>query len=262
NIGFRQQVLSAANSLAGSIRNAYTQLTTTQNLADQDVKATVDQINALSNQIAALNTQVAQAEGLGHDSTQYRDQRQVLLQQLGQLANVTYVEDNQKMVSVDLGGRTIVAGNTAKTLSAAPPAGGGPFYQLFLNGDNITSNITSGKLNGLLQVRDVNIPSYLQNLDTLASTIISQVNSLHTQGFDPNRAAGGNFFTPTAAGASAAQTMSVAITDPARIAAARVLPASGPPGDNQLARDLAALATARPAALGSVSFSEYYGNLV
>lgn len=253
----RQQVLSAGNNLAGSIRSAYTQLTATQNTANQDVKATVNQINSLTSQIAALNTRVAQEEAAGHDSGRYRDERQLLLGQLGQLVNINVVEDSGRMVNVDLGGRSIVTGNTAATIGATVPATG-QFYQITLNGNDITNQVSNGKLYGLLQVRDVNIPSYLQSLDTLAGTLITQVNTLHTQGYDLNRAAGGNFFTPTAPGASAAQNIAVAITAPDRIAAARTLPPSGPPGDNQLARDLAGLANVRQAGLGSATFSDYF----
>ncbi|MBI1747858.1 MAG: flagellar hook-associated protein FlgK [Acidobacteria bacterium] len=262
SIATRQQVLIAGNNVAGSIRNSYAQMVTTQSIANQGIKTTIDQINGLTDQIAKLNTQVASVEALGQDSTRFRDQRQLLVGQLGQLANISYMENDARMVTVQINGRSLVENGNATALAATLPPSGSPNFTITMNGNNITSEVTSGKLGGLLQVRDVNIPGYLQTLDTMAGALITQVNTIHSGGFDLTRAVGGSFFTPPSVGASAAQTIAVAITDPARIAAATTLPPSGPPGDNSNARALANLATARISSLGSVTFSEYYGTLV
>jgi len=259
NTALRQQVLSAGNNLANSVRTVHSQLSATQTQANQDIRGTVDRVNALTEQVAALNVRVANAEAIGQDAAGFRDQRQVLLGELGQLVNINYLEDEVHMVSVHIGGRSIVEKNKSTALTAA--AVGGPNYAVSLNGVDIRSEITSGRLNGLFQVRDTYVPGYLQSLEAFASTLIAQVNAVHAGGTDLTGAGGGNFFTPTPAGASAAQTLSVAVTATDRIAAA----AAGQParsGDNTNARALAALATTRQAGLGSATFSDYYGSLV
>ena len=55
------------------------------------------------------------------------------------------------------------------------------------------TSLTSGKLNGLIGLRDTTIPGYQTSLDNLASTIITQTNALHTGGFDLAGNLGGAF---------------------------------------------------------------------
>ncbi len=47
---------------------------------------------------------------------------------------------------------------------------------------NITSKIQAGKLGAWLEMRDSSIPGYLDQMNTLARTLISEVNRLHSSG--------------------------------------------------------------------------------
>ena len=110
---------------------------------------------------------------------------------------------------------------------------------------DVTGEIAGGTLGGLLHVRDTLLPDYLNRLDTLASSVVSTVNGLHTAGFDVNGNPGVDFFTPSAqvAGTAAAMAVNPAIvSDTTLIAAAGVALA----GDNQNARAIADLANGNP----------------
>jgi flagellar hook-associated protein 1 FlgK len=125
---------------------------------------------------------------------------------------------------------------------AAPPQG---LSTLVLGNVDITAEVTSGRLGGLLLARDVMLPGYLQKLDNLAFSVGSKVNALHAAGFDLNGAAGGNVFSLPAAAAGAAATIALApalVADPSKIAAA----GRAAPGDNQTARAIAALVNGSP----------------
>jgi flagellar hook-associated protein 1 FlgK len=125
---------------------------------------------------------------------------------------------------------------------------------------DVTSTFNTGTLGGMLRARDTTIPGYLNTLDTLAATVVAQVNSVHSTGYDLNGAAAGNFFAPISgvAGASTAVTLSAAVAaDPAKIAAA----GSPNAGDNTVARALSNLRDAR--VIGGVStMAEGWGALV
>ena len=84
---------------------------------------------------------------------------------------------------------------------------------------NMTSEIQSGQLAGLIQVRDTTIPGVLSDLDTLAYNLASQFNSVHSAGYDLNGNNGGDFFVQPAAQAGAAASLAVNITNPSLIAA-------------------------------------------
>jgi flagellar hook-associated protein 1 FlgK len=125
----------------------------------------------------------------------------------------------------------------------------------------VTAGITGGRIGGLLELRDRTVPAYMARLDELAHGVATQINSLHATGFDLAGNAGGVFFEPPAAVAGAARTMALDATlagDPSLIAAAGT-PA---PGDNQVARSLAALRDARLMAGGSATFGDAWGQLV
>jgi len=128
---------------------------------------------------------------------------------------------------------------------------------------DITASLQSGKLGGLLYVRDTLIPSYQNQLDTLAENVITRVNATQTAGTDlqsPSTSPTLNLFNPVATTAGAAAAFSVNATvaaDPRDIAAGK----SGNPGDNANALDLAALQFQKFLAAGTETFSEAMGSI-
>jgi flagellar hook-associated protein 1 FlgK len=129
---------------------------------------------------------------------------------------------------------------------------------------DVTAEITGGRLGGLLQVRDVNIPDYLGRLDTLAAELVSEVNALHSAGFDLNGATGQTFFgystapVGTIGAARFIQLDPALAADASRVAAAGVAEA----GDNTTARALAALRDARVLDGNTATLSDGWSRLV
>ncbi len=58
----------------------------------------------------------------------------------------------------------------------------GAISGITLNGQDITSSITNGKLGGLIQLRDDTLPGEQDKLNQLASTLIDQVNTVSNAG--------------------------------------------------------------------------------
>ena len=80
-----------------------------------------------------------------------------------------------------------------------------------------TVTVSTGSVGAAVSLMDRSLPDYLSRLDAFASSLASTVNSQHAQGFDLSGSAGGSFFTGTTAA-----TLTVVITDPAKVAAAAV----------------------------------------
>ena len=127
---------------------------------------------------------------------------------------------------------------------------------VYANGRNITSNIVGGALGGQIQARDQAIPNVLAQLDTLAYSVETSVNTQSKAGFDANGNAGVNFFAQPAALAGAASTITVAIGDPKLVAAS----SDGSIGSNGNARALANLQN-QANVNGQTPFN-YYSNAV
>jgi flagellar hook-associated protein 1 FlgK len=128
---------------------------------------------------------------------------------------------------------------------------------VYSSGADITSQIHSGQLGGTLQARDQQIPAIQTQLDTLAAGLANAVNTVQVGGFDLNGSAGTNLFNPPpAGGAGAASSLSVALTNPALLAAS----SDGTPGSNGNAEAMYALST--QAVVNGQNPSDNYSNIV
>jgi flagellar hook-associated protein 1 FlgK len=254
----RDGVVQQGRLLARAFNDLSGRLAASQREADTQVRAGVDRINLLASRVSALNAEIAGA--IGTDVEGLRDQRELALEQLAELVDVSVIHREDGAVDVSIAnGRALVIGSSsyAVGVTSTPPAG---FAALSLGGVDITAGITRGRLAGALESRDALIPGYLARLDQLAYTVAQQVNALHQTGFDLNGNAGGAFFAPlaSATGAAAAIAMDAAVDQDPRLVAASL---TGAPGDNQVAQALANLRDARVMG-GSATFSEAWGQLV
>jgi flagellar hook-associated protein 1 FlgK len=229
NTSLRAGVLTAGQNVAQAFSSTASNLVSLQRNVDMSVTQSVSQINSLTSQIAQLNGEVTSATITGQNPGTFVDQRDQLINQLSGLIDVSEINaGNGSLTLTTTGGANLVVGNQGFQLtSQTEPATG--FQHVFSQGSDITSSINGGSLGGAIQVRDTTIPSILSSLDSLASNLENSINSVNQAGTDLNGAAGGNFFLPPPPGGTgAALQMSVAITDPAKIAASL----DGSTGDN------------------------------
>lgn len=256
SIPLRQGVLSAAGNLTNAFHAASSDLNQVQTGLDQTLTQNVSQVNQLTPQIANLSGQIDALQAQGGDTGTLVDQRTNLVNQLSSLIGLTVTNNASGNYTLSTqNGSLLVVGNQSFSLSTKLDPSTG-MQHIYSNGSDITSTITEGTLGGIIQARDTSIPSAQSSLDTLAYDLTQSFNTQHAAGFDLSGAAGGNFFTPLASVAGSAANFSVAITDPAKIAAS----SDGTPGSNGNAQLLAGLQT-QPI-IGGQNVTDYYANLV
>jgi flagellar hook-associated protein 1 FlgK len=255
DLSVRQGVLTAADNLATSFNTTANSLSQQQTSLDQSVVETVGQINQLTGQIAQLNGQVSDLENAGENAGSFVDQRQQAIDQLSSLVDVSVIPSNNTLTLTTANGTPLVLGQQSFTLQTQLNADG--LHDVYAQGVDITSSITSGQLGGTLQVRDQQIPALQTQLDTLAAGLANSVNGVQTAGYDLNGELGTNFFNPPpASGTGAAASLSVAITDPSLIAAS----SDGTSGSNGNAEAMYALNT-QPVIAGQTP-TDYYSGVV
>jgi flagellar hook-associated protein 1 FlgK len=231
----RADVLNTAAELTQSFHEMAGRLADAQRQADTRVRTTVEEINALVDQISSLNHSMGASGPEGRLPLQ--DQMSSLLRSLNNLVNVDVVERSDGGVDITVGsGRALVIGDETYRLEAVsqPPIG---WAAVQAGGMDITSELRGGRLVGAVEARDVNIPDYLTRLDTIAYELVNQVNTIHRAGFDQLGNTNQNFFTPLAAVAGAARLIEVdgaVEADSRLIAAAEVYEV----GDNGVAKRL------------------------
>jgi flagellar hook-associated protein 1 FlgK len=234
----RQGVLTAGSNLADAFNTAANVLTTQQAALNQPVTNDVRQINQLSQQIAALNPQVTTLEQTGQDGGTLEDQRDELIQQLSALTNVSITQTAEGPTVTTGNGTPLVMGSQSFTLSTTT-ASDGMTDVLNADGTDITSTLTGGDLGGNIQTRDQTIPALSNQLDTLANQFATAFNAAQAQGYDQNGVAGTNFFNIPSTVSGSAAAISMAITDPTKVAAS----SDGTAGSNGNLANLSAVQT-------------------
>lgn len=257
----RQQVISQGQALGSSFAEMVSRLRVAQTDADDRIRSTVDQINALAEQIATLNGSIVKAGNGGVGLESLQDQQAEAVKTLSGLINIHAMQREDGGLDVTFGsGRPLVIGPSGFSIeaTATPPLG---LSTLTSNGVNVEAEITSGALGGLLQVRDTAVPGYISRLDDIAYTLSTQVNALATAGYDLNGAAGLAFFTPLGSATGAASALAVNATvaaDPSKVVAAGVATA----GDNGVARLVSNLRDSKVMLGNTATLTDAWGRLV
>jgi flagellar hook-associated protein 1 len=253
SIALRQGVLTAASNLTSSFNNTASNLSSQRSNLDLNVVQSVQQVNTLTQQIAGLNGQITTLQNLGQQAGTFIDQRDVLINQLSGLIDVSEIKSDSGITLTTSNGTALVSGTRSFALTTQPGASG--VQHIFSQGNDITSTLSSGALGGLIEVRDQKIPGLLTSLDTLASGLSTAFNNANTTGFDLNGNIGGALFTPVV-GAGSAANIGVAVTDPALIAAS----SDGSAGSNGNLANFTAIQN--QTIIAGATPTTYYSNIV
>jgi flagellar hook-associated protein 1 len=255
SIATRQGILASASNLAAAFRNTSNRLSAQEKNIDLSVSQAVGQVNTLTAQIAGLNGEIASLENVGKDASAFTDRRDVLVTQLSGLMDVSQLKTESGITLTTSNGSALVVGDQSYAVTTQTNASG--LQDVFLQGSNITGQLNSGELGGLLSVRDQEIPVLLTSLDAFAAALADTFNQANAAGFDLNGNAGTDLFTaPPASGRGAAASMSVTITDPSLIAAS----SDGSAGSNG---NLVSFSSIHDQPLlGGATPSEYYATLI
>ena len=217
--GVRAALLQKATTVTDWLNNAASSLSAQASGMTTQIGVVVTQVNSTAARLAALNGSIAAVSTSGVAANELADQRSALATQLAQLVGGTVVTDDSGNVNVRMGGRELVSGSSAQSLTSVS-AGGTTVVRW--SSDGATASVPGGQLKALVDGVTTVVPQWMARLDQVASTMASQVNALQQSGYDLNGALG----TPLFSGTTAA-TISVAITDPKLIAASAVAPTAG-----------------------------------
>lgn len=246
----RQSVLQAASALVGSIRSLYNNWQNLNTQIQQRMSQTVSEANDLAVQIARLNEQIRAAQSNGAEASDLLDQRDRLMTRLSELvgARAHYTGDGGIMVFVD--GHTLVQDGASFPL---PNTIDVPNRDL--DSTPVDIRIQSGQLRGLMDAA-ANLQDYMNRLNLFTNALITEVNALHQTGYGLDNNTGYLFFDGTDASNIALHSD---ISDPQHIAASGL---PNTPGNNGIAQALVNLRNQPLAALGGVSLTQYYRDLV
>ena len=257
SVSERQVLVIKAQGLATQFNQVSDRLDGLRTSLNESLASDVDQANIALADIAKLNEQIISAElGTTGKANDLRDIRQKRIEDLAALVRVETTANANGSVDIAIDGVTLVAGPNVDDTLEAYDAGGGQFLVRTLTGGTAL-NIMSGSMQGTIDARDTELLSLQTDLDTLAGTLISEVNTVHSAGFGLSGTTGEDFFTGT--DASDIAMNGTLAGDPSMIQASGV---AGAVGDNSVIVQMAQLADKQNGALAGQTFLESYGQTV
>jgi flagellar hook-associated protein 1 FlgK len=260
NLSLRQTAVQSAQEVSGQFNQVSSQLSTVQSDLNGAVQSDVASGNQDLNSIATLNQQIVQAQASGGSADQLIDQREQTLESLAGLVNFSTTTQADGAVNINIGGVSMVSGGSvAASLQTYTDANGNQQVEAQNAGTNATTQLTltGGSIAGEITARDGALASLQNGLNTLASQLITQVNSVYSTGYDLNGNTGQSLFTGTDA-SSIGVNANVA-SDPTQFQAAGT---AGAAGDNTVVLALAQLGNQNIAGLANQTFSGSYAQTV
>lgn len=191
----RSTTLRQTQLLVEKFQNIQKQLDDAQINTHDKIGGSVDQINSLAKRIAELNTQLAS----GREIPELLDARDNALEELSEFINLQVIKTENGSINVSIGdGYPLVVGAQTNALQVRlgsltkdtqiEIASGAGFV-------DITRNLQSGSLGGLLKYQKEVIGQTSSLLGQMAIGLAEKFNAQHHLGMDMNNLLGKDFFT-------------------------------------------------------------------
>jgi len=179
----QEQVIWAAEGLAGQFRNLSGFLADTQHQIRLQAETMIQQVNSLAERIAQANVDIGASTTAGTTSNVVQDNRDQAINDLSELLRVDVTGDPTVagVRNVSVMGLLLVLNGKSVPLEAGITSDGrlGISAQ---GADSWVTDVPGGRIGALVELANQTVPEIRGKLDALASDIISAINRLHVQG--------------------------------------------------------------------------------
>jgi flagellar hook-associated protein 1 FlgK len=190
----RHAVLQRGETLIDGIHNRYEGLKEIREMLEQDITATVKQVNDLASEIAEVNRQIVKIEAMGDNPNDLLDRRDGLVEKLSNYVNVTVDKRDPDEFTVHTAGRVVVQGDKTHLFATEPNTQNEGYSDVIWQDSGEQAFFRGGKLAGLIELRDVDLREEIQKLDNMTINFIDRVNSIHREAYGLNGETGQDFF--------------------------------------------------------------------
>lgn len=206
SLSVRTLVRERAIALTTGIGNMASSMKDLQKDLNFEFEVSVNNLNNYASQIADLNQIIFETELTGGTANDVRDQRNLLLDKMSELADIDYYEDHNNKFHVSIGGHEIVSHVRADSLVLTEREEKNNYTDIeglvdIAWEDGSPFRAKAGRVKGILDVRDEiegddkGIPYYLDKLNSFMSTLTAEFNRIHSTGYDLHGETNIDFFT-------------------------------------------------------------------
>lgn len=208
-------LVQSAVTLTADIKSTRNNLRNLQDSVNSQLETSINEINSLGQRLADLNKQIGIIESeegnYANDLRDQRDELEITLSNLigfsvskGQISSDTTVDVNMTDSGTDyylnIAGSSFVDGSTFHPLVIDNSSNESSYYSIYSESQdgtryNLTEQLTGGKVGAMLDLRgrvidssvnggypqDGTIQKYIDDLDSLAQTIITDTNNIYAQ---------------------------------------------------------------------------------
>lgn len=210
SLPLRIQAINDLDRAGQSLQSTMDQIASLRAEADRQIVSIVEETNALLQQIAALNVQIERGDAAGRNVNGLLDQQDSAIARLSEFIDVRVErrDSGRADVSTSDGLQLVTLGASQLSYQGASGVSEGtvfpPIEFSLTNPQNNTpigtprnfnSQIKSGELRGLLDLRDTILPNYSDQVSAVAAAFADQANAAHNDSAavpPPNVLAGRN----------------------------------------------------------------------
>lgn len=172
-------VVSAAANLADGINGIASAVATQRQNAQDSLVQEVGTLNSALSTIGSLSDQIATAKAEGQSTTTLEDQRDTAMNTVSTLAGATFNMQSDGAVQVILPSGLTLPTDGTSTLSLADaqtdPQSAAP--SIYLGGEDVTAQISSGQMGANVSLRDSELPTFQAELDEFSHNLADRFNS-------------------------------------------------------------------------------------
>ncbi len=188
------EIVRRGKNLTLQLQSMTTMIQDLRQQADKEIGDNVTVINQLIVKVGDLNDEIIARGVVNHDVTDLQDQRDMTVDQLAELIDIRYfTRSDGDVVVFTSGGRTLVDSSpsvlvhsSASSVDATSTHAEGDISPIYIGnqiaGNDITNEISSGQLYGLVTLRDTVLPGLQSQLDELAGELRDTMNQVHNRG--------------------------------------------------------------------------------
>lgn len=201
DLSYREPVLKNAEALTKHINETSKRFINLREDTEENVSIKVDHINGLANQIQGLNKQIHVQEVGGVAANDLRDRRELLIDELSKIVNISVKESDDGKMDISIGGASLVNHIYVTEINFNKDAKTKDDLITWSYGGKI--DLQSGELKGLTDLlkgdgKDNSyrgIPFFEDQLNHFAKTFADKFNEVHREGKGLDGSTGLDFFT-------------------------------------------------------------------
>ena len=206
----KSSVLETADAMLGAFNEISTTLSDLRDSMANNVRDGVDDVNTLAGQIATLNQQIMEMETRNVEASDLRDARDLLIDQVSALTNITTSTQDNGMVNVYVNGVSLVNGNKAREMEVTGYGTATNPLKVQWKDLGIEVSLSGGSLKSYLEEADpTGVDPTVTSWSTTGSSsalttltnglndlLVNLVNAVNTEYQKTSNNAGTNFFEP------------------------------------------------------------------